>query len=72
MQPKSYFYTYLVGDGQYHRTSYALTSKKALYRYVREHHGLSSVYGIVKTIHKTLNLSLPAYKGKALLVKGGA
>lgn len=49
----SYFYTYLIGDGRYHRTSYALTGKKALYRFIREEHGIDKVYGVVKVIRRT-------------------
>lgn len=68
---QTYFYTYLIGDGRYHRTSYALRGKKALYRYIRECHGLDRVQGIVKVIHRTTKVDAPIYMGKTILVKGG-
>ncbi len=68
---QTYFYTYLIGDGRYHRTSYALRGKKALYRYVREYHGLDRVQGIVKVIHRATKEDAPIYMGKTILVKGG-
>ena len=66
---QKHFYTYLIGDGRYYRTSYALSGKKALYRFIREEHGIDKVQGVVKVIHKTADLNAPAYVGKAILVK---
>lgn len=66
---QSYYYYYLIGDGRYHRTSYALRGKKALYRYIREFHGLDRVQGIVKVIHRTTKKDAPIEIGKPVLMK---
>lgn len=66
---QKHFYTYLIGDGRYYRTSYAISGKKALYRFIREEHGIDKVHGVVKVIHKTAEHNAPAYVVKAKLVK---
>ncbi len=66
---QSYYYYYLIGDGRYHKTDYALTGKKALYRYVREHHDLDRVQGIVKVVHRTTKKDAPIKIGKPVLMK---
>lgn len=66
---QTYFYTYLIGDGRYYKTDYALKGRKAFNRYVREYHGLDKINGTVKVIHRATKVDEPAYIGKAILVK---
>jgi hypothetical protein len=66
---QSYYYYYLIGDGRYYRTSYAISGKKALYRFIREEHGIDRVRGIVKVIHRTTKKDAPIEIGKPILVK---